>query len=93
MTGAYLATQKSRNLGVTFGKGTTQHLTFSKFTDFDKQIVYIGVIDLAEPKSGFKLGLLLHCNFDYFCQKTYPLFHDIIHVCNHDIQYSVLCNA
>mgnify|MGYP001800391748 CR=1 FL=1 len=48
MTGAYLATQKSRNLGVTFGKGTTQNLTFSKFTDFDKQIVYIGVIDLAE---------------------------------------------
>ena len=70
MTGAYLATQKSRNLGVTFGNGTTQNLTFSKFTDFDKHIVYIGVIDLAEPKSGFKLGLLLHCNFDYFCQKT-----------------------
>ena len=51
------------------------------------------IINLAEPKSGFKLGLLLHCNFDYFCQKTYPLFHDIILVCNHDIQYSVLYNA
>ena len=70
MTGAYLDTHKPRNLGVTSLKGTTPNLIFSKFTDFDKQKVYIGVIDLAEPKSGFKLGLLLHCNFDYFCQKT-----------------------
>ena len=50
---------------------TTPKLKFSKFTDFDKQIVYIRVIDPVEPKSGVisELGILLHCHFGYFCQK------------------------
>ena len=32
-------------------KGTTQKLKISKLTDFDKQVVYIGVVDPAESKS------------------------------------------
>ena len=63
---------ESRNFGGdTPAKGTTQNLKFQKFTDFDKKIVYIGVIDPAESKSGiiFGLGLLLYCHFGYFCQK------------------------
>ena len=52
---------------------TTPNSNFSKFTEFDKQKVYmyIGVIDPAESKSGlvFELGLLLHCHFDYFWSK------------------------
>ena len=34
---------------------TTPKLKFSKFTDVDKQIVYIGAIDPAESKSGLFL--------------------------------------
>ena len=70
-SGAYLATHESRNFGGdTPEKGTTPNLKFWKFADFDKQIVYIGVIDPAEFKSDiiFGLGLLLHCHFGYFCQ-------------------------
>mgnify|MGYP001803481042 CR=1 FL=1 len=33
--------------GDSLQKGTTPNLQFSKFTDYDKQIVYIGVIDLS----------------------------------------------
>ena len=50
-------------------KGTTQKLKISKLTDFDKQVVYIGVVDPAESKSGLMLGKLLHCLFDHFCQE------------------------
>ena len=40
-------------LGVdTLNKGQLQKLKFKKITDFDKQIVYTGVIDPAESKSG-----------------------------------------
>ena len=44
---------------------------FKNVTDFDKQIVYIRVIDPVEPKSGVisELGILLHCHYGYFCQK------------------------
>ena len=47
-------------------------LRFSKFIDFNKQIFAIGVIDPADSKSGlkFKLGLLFHYHFDYFCQNS-----------------------
>ena len=72
LTGAYLATHESRNFGGdTPEKGTTPNLKFQKFTDFDKQIVYIGVIDPPESKSGiiFELGPLLHCHFGYFCRR------------------------
>ena len=48
-------------------KGTK--LKISKLTDFDKQVVYIGVVDPAESKSGLMLGKLLHCLFDHFCQE------------------------
>ena len=56
-------------LGVTPKKGTAPKLKISKLTDFDKQMVYIEVIDHAECKSDliFELGLLLHCHFGYSC--------------------------
>ena len=38
------------------------------FTDFEKQIVYIGVIDPAEFRSVFGQGLLLHCDFSIFVE-------------------------
>ena len=72
LSGAYLATHESRNFGGdTPKKGTTPKLKFSKLTDIVKQIVYIGVIDPAESKSGLilRLGLLLHCHFGSFCRK------------------------
>ena len=52
-------------------KWTIQQLKSSKFTDFDKQIVYLGVFD-TESKYGFifELYLLFHCHFGCFCQKT-----------------------
>ena len=50
--GAYLATRDSQNLkDNTPERETTPKLKCSKFADFDKQIVYIGVIDPAESKS------------------------------------------
>ena len=70
--GAYLATHESRNFGGdTPKKGTTPKLKFSKLIDMVKQIVYIGVNDPYESKSGliFELGLLLHCHFGTFCRK------------------------
>ena len=55
---AYLA--KSRNFGGDIPKnGTTPKFKFSKFTDFDKQIVYIGVIDTAESKPSLSFRPLL----------------------------------
>ena len=69
LAGAYLATHESRNFGgETPKKGTTPKLKFSKLIDKVKQIVYIGVNDPAESKSGiiFGLGLLLHCHFGFF---------------------------
>ena len=41
-----------------------------KSADFEIQIVYIGVIDPVEFKSGmvFELGLLLDCDFGCFRQ-------------------------
>ena len=63
----YLATHESRNFGgETPKKGKTPKLRFSNFTDFDIQIVYIGVND---PGFVFELSLLLHSHFGYFCQK------------------------
>ena len=67
----YLDTHESHNFGGdTPEKRTTPNLKFQKFTDYDKQIAYIGVIDPAESKSGiiFRPGLLLHLHFGYFCQ-------------------------
>ena len=57
--------------GDTPKNGTTPKLKFSKSTDFDIQINYIGVIDHAESKSGlvFELGLLLHYDFGFFLSK------------------------
>lgn len=46
-------------------QGTTQKLKISKFTDFDKPIVYIGAIDATKSESG---ALLLSCHFDQFCK-------------------------
>ena len=45
--------------------GTTPNLKISKSTDFDQQIVYMGVIDRAESKSCLvsELGILLNCDF------------------------------
>ena len=52
--------------------GTTPKLIFSEFTNSDKQIVCIKVIEPAEFRYGpiFELCLLLSCDFAYFCQKT-----------------------
>ena len=52
-------------------KGATPNLELSNFKDIVKQIVDIEVIDPAWSKSGliFKLGLLIHCHFGYFCGK------------------------
>ena len=50
----------------------TKFWEFSNSLGFDKHIiVYIGVVDPAESKSGliFELDLLLHCYFGYFCQR------------------------
>ena len=59
-TGAYLATHESRNFGGdTPEKGTTPNLKFWKFANFDKQIVYIGVIDPPETESGITFWLFL----------------------------------
>ena len=50
---------------------TAQKLKVSRFTDFDKRRVYIGVIDPLESRHDliFELHLLLHCHFGYSCQK------------------------
>ena len=42
-----------------------------QFTDFDKQLVYLGVFDPDESKSGltFELGLLLHGHFGIFVKR------------------------
>ena len=72
VSGAYLATHESRNFGGgTPKRGTTPKLKFLKLTEIVKQIVYIGVIDPAEFKSGLilRLGLLLHCHSGSFCRK------------------------
>ena len=52
-------------------KGTTPKLIFSEFTDSDKQIVCIGVIEPAEFRYGpiFELRLLLSCDFAYFVKR------------------------
>ena len=57
---AYLATHESRNFGGDTPKnGTAPKFKFSKFTDFDKQIVYIGVIYTAESKPSLSFWPLL----------------------------------
>ena len=65
---AYLATHKSRNLGVTLLK-SSEIETFKILTH--SLIVYKGVTDHAKSKSGydFDLGLLFHCHFGCFCRK------------------------
>ena len=64
----YLATHKSRNLGGdTPKKGTTPKL---KFSAFDKQIIYIRVIDHAESGLISELVPLLHCHFGSFLPKA-----------------------
>ena len=57
VTAACLVTYESWNfVGDTPKKGTIAQLKISKFTDFVKQIAYIGVIDPAESKSGLFLS-------------------------------------
>ena len=70
--GVNLDTHESQNFeGETLKKGTILKFKSLNFSDFDKQIVYIGVIDPAESKSGlnYSLWLLPHCHFGFFCQK------------------------
>ena len=68
-SGAYLATHETRN----FGGDTPKKGTTPKLTEIVKQIVYIGVIDPAESKSGLilRLGLLIHCHIGSFCRKLW----------------------
>ena len=67
-TGSYLATHETRNFGGDITrKGTNPKLKFKKLRDIVKQIVYIGVIDLAGLI--LRVGLPLHCHFGSFCRK------------------------
>ena len=52
-------------------QGTTQKLKISKFTAFDKPIVYIGAIAPTPTKSesgALLLSCHFDCHFDQFCK-------------------------
>ena len=67
----HLATHKHEILGWHFLKGNSSKIEPFKIYRFWERIVYIGVIDPAESKSGIpsELSLLIHSYFDYFCHK------------------------
>ena len=63
---------KTQARGVFSLSQITKFWEFSNSLGFDKHIiVYTGVVDPAESKSGliFELDVLRHCYFDYFCQR------------------------